>query len=147
MAKTLIEFTDHGQDFLWWVVDEGGKVIECGPYQADIWCRLKVTNLATLKVGGVVEHSWDGRTGNIKYPVLSIQPLTPVEVSVRTDSYGYITATVRRKRASCTSSPDEAVKRLAEKLFPGHSTTIERLPCTAFGRLHSKWRIAPARAI
>lgn len=142
MAKTLIEFTDSGQDFLWWVADETGKVIDCGPFQADIWCQFIVTNLATLKVGDVVEYDWQGRPGNLKHLVRSIQSLAPVEVVVRQDSIaGYVTSTVRGKRCSCTHDDKYAVERLAEKLFPGQSTKIERIECTPAGRLHSKWRI------
>ncbi|MDR7024354.1 hypothetical protein [Pseudomonas peli] len=66
-----------------------------------------------------------------------------VELSVRQDSIaGYVTSTVRGKRCSCTHDYKYAVDRLAEKLFPGQVTIIERLECTPVGRLHSKWRIA-----
>ncbi|WP_173647457.1 hypothetical protein [Pseudomonas lactis] len=100
-------------------------------------------NLASLKVGGVVEYLWEGRSGSVKYPVHSIQPLVPVDVSVRMNGDGYCTSTVRGKRVSCTHDYEYPVKRLAEKLFPGRPYGIERLPCSPAGRLHSKWRITP----
>ncbi|CAD5107199.1 hypothetical protein [Zestomonas carbonaria] len=68
---------------------------------------------------------------------------TSIDVSVRMDSDGYKTATVRGKRASCTYNPEIAVERLGDKLFPEYHITIERLPCVAVGRMHSKWRITP----
>lgn len=66
-----------------------------------------------------------------------------VELSVRQDGIaGYVTSTVRGKRCSCTHDDKYAVERLAEKLFPGQTTKIERVECTPIGRLHSKWRIS-----
>jgi hypothetical protein len=64
-----------------------------------------------------------------------------VEVSVLMNGDGYVTSTVRGKRVSCTHGYKYAVDRLAEKLFPGLATQIERIECTPCGRLHSKWRI------
>ena len=147
MAKTLIQFKDNGQDFLRWAVDESGVVIDCWPFQADVWKGLKVTNLAKLKVGGVVEYNHHGRSGCISHLVTGVVPLAPVEVSVRLDGDGYATNTVRGKRASCTYDASLAVERLGDKLFPGYHLIIERLPCTAVGRLYGKWRIEPAGAI
>ncbi|MCY1507631.1 hypothetical protein D9M68_419130 [compost metagenome] len=68
---------------------------------------------------------------------------TSIEVTVRMDFSGYKTATVQGKRASCTYDPQIAVKNLAAKLFPGYHTTVERIPFTAVGCVHSKWRITP----
>lgn len=66
-----------------------------------------------------------------------------VELSVRQDSIaGYVTSTVLGKRCSCTHDAKYAVERLAEKLFPGQTTKIERIECTPIGSLHSKWRIS-----
>lgn len=143
MSPTLIEFQDHHQDFLVWTVDDAGIVTESWPYQTDVWGGLQVVNLARLKVGSVVEYLREGRCGTVKYPVHSVRPLAPVEVSVRMEGSGYATSTVRGKRVSCTHCYEYPVRRLAEKLFPGRSASIERLACTAVGRLHSKWRISP----
>ncbi|UVM52174.1 hypothetical protein LOY38_09110 [Pseudomonas sp. B21-015] len=143
MSKTLIEFQDHQQDFLIWTVDEAGVVLKSWPYQTDIWRGLTVTNLATLRAGGPVEYKMRGLVGSVKYAVQSLQPLEPVEVSVRMDGDGYATSTVRGKRVTCTHDYEYPVKRLAEKLFPDRSASIERLECVQIGRLHSKWRITP----
>lgn len=147
MSKTLIEFQDHQQDFLVWTVNEAGIVTESWPFQTDVWSGLKVVNLASLNVGSVVEYLWEGRSGNVKYPVHSIHPLVPVEVSVRMNGDGYVTSTVRGKRVSCTHDYEYPVKRLAEKLFPGRSAEVERLVCTPVGRLHSRWRITPLEGL
>ena len=32
-----IHFEDHGQDFLWFTVDDAGRVQDCGPYQGWLW--------------------------------------------------------------------------------------------------------------
>lgn len=33
-----ITFENRGQDFLWWEVDmETGRILGCGPMQADVW--------------------------------------------------------------------------------------------------------------
>lgn len=71
---------------------------------------------------------------------------TSVEVSVRLDHSGYKTKTVRGMRGCCTYDARLAVESLANKLFPDYLKTIERLPCTAVGRLHSKWLISPGEA-
>lgn len=149
MTKTLIEFQDHHQDFLVWTVDEAGIVTGSWPYHSSLWTGVRVVNLASLKVGSLVEFLRPGDTRDqcIKYPVRSIQPLVPLEVSVRQDGDGYVTGTVRGKRVSCTHDYEYPVKRLAEKLFPGLSADVERLPCTPVGRLHSKWRITPLAGV
>lgn len=32
-----VHFEDKGQDILWWVIDEGGVIVDAGPYQKEIW--------------------------------------------------------------------------------------------------------------
>lgn len=147
MANALIYFKDNGQDFLRWTVDESGTVVDCHPFQADIWKGLKITNLAKLKAGGCVEYNHHGRHGCISHLVAGVIPMAPVEVSVRMDGDGYATNTVRGMRASCTYDAKLAVDRLADKLFPDYHKTIERMECTAIGRLHSKWLIVPGVAL
>lgn len=52
---TTIRFEDHGQDFLEWDLDVNGKVIECRPFQASIWCgRLVMNNTELRKYSKVV---------------------------------------------------------------------------------------------
>jgi hypothetical protein len=49
----IIEFEDHGQDFLRWEIDSLGKIINCWPCQASIWCKYIVMNVRSLEVGGM----------------------------------------------------------------------------------------------
>ncbi|HBO4355061.1 TPA: hypothetical protein L4U31_002818 [Pseudomonas aeruginosa] len=150
MAKTLIQFEDHGQDFTWWITDEAGKVVDCGPFQADVWCRLTVTNLATLKAGSIVECSMEGRPGNVKYPVDHVLPLAPIDIVVRRPSDAYMTATVKGKRASCTSSDREAVLSLGRKLFLDQferAKVLPRQPGDHESGVYSRWRIMPKEVV
>ena len=48
--KTIV-FEDDGQDFLEWDLDPEGKVVECRPFQGDIWCGNVVVNHRTLRAG------------------------------------------------------------------------------------------------
>lgn len=43
-ANTRIYFEDHGQDFLWWDLNEKKEVVDCGPFQASVWVGSKVTS-------------------------------------------------------------------------------------------------------
>lgn len=143
MAHTLIAFEDHGQDFLYWTVDETGKVVDCQPFQAFLWCLATVTNLEQLKPGKIVEITLHGEPNSTRYPVTRIVPLVPTEIVVRLRHDGYETATVKGLRASCTWDAETAVGRLADKLFPLCQKTIERMECAQAGRLHSRWRVTP----
>lgn len=144
MSTSIIEFADNGQDFLRWVVDAEGVVIDSRPYQADVWRGLQVTNMAKLKAGGVIEYRHHGRAGCISHLVRSVVPVVPTEVAVRVDGIaGYVTSSVRGKKVSCTHSDEYAVQQLAKKLFPDRSSAIERLQFDADGRTYSKWRITP----
>ncbi len=147
MSTSIVEFADNGQDFLHWVVNAEGVVIDSRPFQADVWRGLKVTNLAQLKAGGVIEYRHHGRAGCISHLVRSVVPVVPTEVAVRANGIaGYVTSSVRGKKVSCTHSDEYAVQQLAKKLFPDRSSVIERVPFKADGRIHSKWRITPEGA-
>ena len=50
-----IAFEDDSQDFLEWDLDESGKVIDCRPFQADVWCGVLVLNAGTLQPGSEVQ--------------------------------------------------------------------------------------------
>jgi hypothetical protein len=64
-AKIKLHLEDHGQDFLWFIV-EGSKVIEAGPFQNWLWAGKTVIPPKKWKRGSRVV--WlDGRTLN--YPV------------------------------------------------------------------------------
>lgn len=146
MAKTLIQFKDNGQDFLRWAVDESGVVIDCWPFQADVCKGLKVTNMAKLKVGSVVEYNHHGRRGCISHLVDTVVLLEPVQTRVKLQGDGYITSTIKGKRAGCAYDATLAVERLADKLFPNYHKTLQRLECVSIGNLHSKWLIVPGEA-
>lgn len=69
-VMVTITFEDHGQDFLEWDLDTAGKVIECRPFQAGIWCGRHVVNHKSLKKGAYVILD-DMRTVN--YPPTKVQ--------------------------------------------------------------------------
>ncbi len=54
-----IELEDHGQDFLEWDIDDTGKVVDCRPFQADVW-------------KGTIVHNRDIRPGDILFIVTPI---------------------------------------------------------------------------
>jgi len=37
-------FVDDGQDFLEWDINDEGEVVDCRPFQGDIWIGTKVHN-------------------------------------------------------------------------------------------------------
>jgi hypothetical protein len=39
---TRIYFEDHGQDFLWWDINQDGDVVDCGPFQASVWVGCEI---------------------------------------------------------------------------------------------------------
>lgn len=50
MATNRLHFEDLGQDFTWWDYDaETGEVVDCGPFQAQIWANGKIA-LATSSI-------------------------------------------------------------------------------------------------
>jgi hypothetical protein len=71
MTKHIIEFEDHGQDFLSWEIERG--VVTCSrPFQSWCWNGLKV-DMRKAQVGRplpVVLQS--GEATQIKYPVRKI---------------------------------------------------------------------------
>lgn len=67
-----------------------------------------------------------------------------LECLVRRDGDGYVTNTVKGKRASCTWSEDEAVLRLGTRLLGDQLDHVERMPshpCDNETNIHSRWRI------
>lgn len=66
-----IHFEDHGQDFLEWDCDKDGIIIDCRPFQSNVWCKGRVANLNSI-VNGVkdVVYKDSGLAAFvIKYPV------------------------------------------------------------------------------
>mgnify|MGYP000979857946 CR=1 FL=1 len=41
-----VTFEDRGQDFLEWDID-GDRVVDCRPFQADVWCRVTLLTTET----------------------------------------------------------------------------------------------------
>lgn len=81
LGITTIEFEDKGQDFLEWDLDdETGKVLDCRPFQARIWCKFYVDEPKHLKVGDRVQISETPIDPNnmlqefrsINYPIVKI---------------------------------------------------------------------------
>ena len=72
-ACLIIEFEDHGQDFLYWQLDADGKVVASMPYQSEIW-NGTIVNLKELKLGEqpliITKY---GKFSSINYKVLSVQ--------------------------------------------------------------------------
>lgn len=76
-AVTEIKFRDQHQDFLWWKLDAQGNVVDCGPFQYDVWTRGRVTNFTELRIGGFVTFESDvsGREITIKHPIRQLRKL------------------------------------------------------------------------
>ncbi|HAZ00683.1 MAG: hypothetical protein A2W90_14495 [Bacteroidetes bacterium GWF2_42_66] len=73
--KKKIYFEDHGQDFLWWIIDENGTVIDCGPFQASVWVDCKVLN-NEIEIGEfVVFETKVGDIMELKYSIEKIEEL------------------------------------------------------------------------
>jgi hypothetical protein len=71
-----IHFEDHGQDFLTWDVDIiTGKVVDCQPFQAEIWCKCTVVNVDDLQVGGKVDFETRDEMLTMKYEISDIEAL------------------------------------------------------------------------
>lgn len=71
--RLRLDLADHGQDFLYFIVD-GGKVIEAGPFQNGIWSGKQVLN-TEFNVGDKVEMVIQGESRFINYPIESITVL------------------------------------------------------------------------
>lgn len=68
-----VNFEDHGQDFLSWVIDtQKQEVIECEPFPG-FWVGKKTTQKA-FQVGGEVSYINEDteQTMKIKYPIESV---------------------------------------------------------------------------
>lgn len=71
-----IELDDHGQDFLWWEIDDDGVVTGCGPMQGWVWVGVMVLNHADLEQGDVLHiQTQDGRTTTLNYRCREVQSL------------------------------------------------------------------------
>lgn len=72
ITKIILE--DTGQDFLWLRVDEGGLVVEAGPFQNEIWKDAYIP-LWIVKVGQLCPiHKYPHIImGFLKHKVVSIR--------------------------------------------------------------------------
>lgn len=71
-AKTKIYLDDHGQDFLWFVVDDK-KIVKCGPFQAWLWVGKHIMPPKKWRKGSRVVFK-DG--SKLKYPVIRAEPVS-----------------------------------------------------------------------
>jgi hypothetical protein len=72
---TRVTFEDHGQDFSVWTIHDG-KVIECGPFQSDIWvgCKVLTTEFAVgEKVKVLTLHD---EQMMLHYPIAKVECFT-----------------------------------------------------------------------
>lgn len=67
-----IEFSDHGQDFLEWDINERGTVVESRPFQHWVWSGCKVLNTPRVK-RRVRILTKSGDKVFIKYPLISVR--------------------------------------------------------------------------
>ena len=71
-----LHFEDHGQDFLWWDLDQSGKVIGVN-LQQFAWIGCKVLGSHTLRKGSIVHYERDGTGHNIRYPLTKVERFKP----------------------------------------------------------------------
>lgn len=81
ITVSRVTFEDRGQEFRWWEIDlETGRIVGCGPMQADIWASGRCSvDVATLSVGerpiffGPATEP-EGR--HLRYEIVGIQAVT-----------------------------------------------------------------------
>lgn len=68
-------FVDDGQDFLEWDIDDNGKVVDCRPFQREIWVGTIVHN-KDIKPGDHLDiTTTDGRRRSVYHLVEKVQEL------------------------------------------------------------------------
>lgn len=71
---TVIEFEDHGQDFLEWDVLSDGTILDSRPFQASTWCCCRALNAGSLFPGGPVRiRTPRGEELTINYPIAKLR--------------------------------------------------------------------------
>lgn len=73
---TTIEFEDRGQDFLEWDIDDKGIVVDCRPFQGDVWNGTWVVDFPEVKVGmrvAIITPSFPARITTLNYPIIKIE--------------------------------------------------------------------------
>ncbi len=72
-GKYEVTFEDKGQDFLVWIIDEDGYVLDSQPFQKNIWVG-KFTIPDFVQKGDLLPIWLDEET-HIKYPIKKIKVL------------------------------------------------------------------------
>lgn len=78
MAKTKIYLEDNGQDCTWLLCDEGGTIVDAGPFQGDIWKGgiIPVWNNYMMQVGQPCPiHNAFIRHGFLKHKIEKIETI------------------------------------------------------------------------
>lgn len=78
--RIKIRLRDHGQDFLWWDLEERDdgfsyRVVDCGPFQAWFWTKFFVAK-HSVKIGQCPLVTRDEKdASHLKYAITAIEPI------------------------------------------------------------------------
>lgn len=77
-GHATITFQDQGQDFLEWDIKDR-KVVECRPFQADLWVGSKVLTFPVVGKQVEIQMPADrgGRRMWVKYPLVKVKAFLP----------------------------------------------------------------------
>lgn len=79
MKRYKLHLEDHGQDFLWFVV-EGGRVIDAGPFQAKLWVGKLATRTRFAPGDTIFLKDTGGQSVySLRYPVVRVDVLSWAE--------------------------------------------------------------------
>lgn len=81
MKAYKLEFEDHGQDFLYFIV-QGGAVVDAGPFQSRIWVGKKVLD-REFTIGQRIEMVLGDKIRNLNYPIESVTVLNDYPLKSR----------------------------------------------------------------
>lgn len=81
--RIRIHFQDHGQDFLWWDLEERDdgysyRVVDCGPFQAWFWTKYFVAKDSVRKGRQPLITKDEIDCSPLKYPITRVEKLKPV---------------------------------------------------------------------
>lgn len=74
-----VTFQNQRQDFLWWEIDDAtGRIVGCGPHQADLWANGRCSvDVATIKVGmrpTFFGPATEPQGQTLSYSIASVEP-------------------------------------------------------------------------
>lgn len=120
-----IQFEDHGQDFLTWQLDNNGVVVDCQPFQASIWCGVKVEVPRSLKVGDIVAFRRDGEPHikTIRYLIAAIEP----DMTAEAFTAKYPVGTACRYYPVAGDSTHDKTKTRSEAWTLGHGAVVVKI--------------------